>query len=420
MTGAIDGIARADRTPPVCPPPSSAEVPIRQLTRGPGFHWFSYYDKLQFDPSGRYLLDMCVDFEGRQPRPDDVVRLGMIDTEDGDRYVDLEATTTAWCWQQGCMLQWLPGSDCEVLWNDRDDDRYVTRIMNVKTGARRTIPMPIYTVAPDGRYAYTADFRRINDMRPGYGYAGPTDPHAEQLAPEESGIWRVDLKTGRSELICSIARAAAVPIPADDPYYPQADMPRSKHYFNHLLVNTDGTRIEFLHRWRSYGSSRSWKTRMFTVAPDGTDLRTVVDAGMTSHFIWRDPHHILAWSRHKSRGSGFYLFDERDATARRIETSHMPSDGHCNYLRGSAADWIVNDTYPRGKDRLRELYLYHMPTGRRVDIGKFHAAAGYDGYWRVDLHPRVSPCGTKIVIDSCHNNQGRQQFILDVAEIVGE
>lgn len=27
--------------------------PVLAITRGPKFHWFGYYDKLQFDPSGR-------------------------------------------------------------------------------------------------------------------------------------------------------------------------------------------------------------------------------------------------------------------------------------------------------------------------------------------------------------------------------
>jgi hypothetical protein len=44
--------------------------PIRQVTHGPRFHWFGYYDKLEFDPTGRYLLGMEVDFENRTPRPD--------------------------------------------------------------------------------------------------------------------------------------------------------------------------------------------------------------------------------------------------------------------------------------------------------------------------------------------------------------
>ena len=28
--------------------------PVRAITRGPKRHWFGYYDKLQFDPGGRY------------------------------------------------------------------------------------------------------------------------------------------------------------------------------------------------------------------------------------------------------------------------------------------------------------------------------------------------------------------------------
>ena len=32
--------------------------PVRPITKGPKFHWFGYYDKLQFDPSSRYALGM--------------------------------------------------------------------------------------------------------------------------------------------------------------------------------------------------------------------------------------------------------------------------------------------------------------------------------------------------------------------------
>ena len=39
--------------------------PVRTITRGPKHHWFGYYDKLQFDPSGRFVLGMEVDFEHR-------------------------------------------------------------------------------------------------------------------------------------------------------------------------------------------------------------------------------------------------------------------------------------------------------------------------------------------------------------------
>jgi hypothetical protein len=88
--------------------------PIRAITSGPKQHWFGYYDKLQFDPTGRYVLSMEVDFEHRSPQPDDVIKVGMIDLGDNNRWTELGASR-AWCWQQGCMLQWLPGSRSEVV-----------------------------------------------------------------------------------------------------------------------------------------------------------------------------------------------------------------------------------------------------------------------------------------------------------------
>ena len=57
----------------------AATPPVRAITRGPKFHWFAYYDKLQFDPSGRFVLANQVDFEHRSPKPDDVIEVGMID-----------------------------------------------------------------------------------------------------------------------------------------------------------------------------------------------------------------------------------------------------------------------------------------------------------------------------------------------------
>ena len=68
--------------------------PIRAITKGPKFHWFGYYDKLQFDPTNRYVLGMEVGFEHRSPEPDDEIRIGMIDLEDNDRWIDLGSSVS--------------------------------------------------------------------------------------------------------------------------------------------------------------------------------------------------------------------------------------------------------------------------------------------------------------------------------------
>ncbi len=378
---------------------------MRPITSGPKHHWFGYYDKLQFDPASRYVLGMEVDFEHRSPGPDDRIGIGMIDLADGDRWIEL-GETSAWCWQQGCMLQWIPGSDSKVVWNDREHDRFVCRVLDVHSGEKRTFGFPIYTISPDGRTAIGADFRRINHMRPGYGYAGIPDPNFDTLAPEDAGIYTVDLETGQASPIISIAQVAAIP-------YPHMDISGAKHYFNHLLFNTDGSRFIFLHRWR-FGDA-GFHTRMMTAATDGTEIYPVDQYGHTSHFIWRDPQTILAWARHPSHHDAFYLYRDRTQDVEVIGKGVMILNGHCTYLADT--NWILNDTYPvpRGDGRVQELYLYNVENGERTELGEYASYPEYTGEWRCDLHPRSNPDGNLITVDSVHGGDGRQIYLMDIS-----
>jgi hypothetical protein len=380
--------------------------PVRAITRGPKFHWFGYYDKLQFDPTCRYVLGMEVDFEHRSPKPEDVIRIGMVDLKNNDHWVEF-GESRAWCWQQGCMLQWRPRSKNEIIWNDRQVNRFVCHILNVRTGKKRTLPHPFYTVSPDGRTAVAPDFRRVNAMRPGYGYPGLPDPYADNPAPKDSGIFRVNLDTGKQNLIISIADIAKFGRIPGDPK-------DAKHYFNHLLFNTDGSRFIFLHRWRAKGQ-RGFGTRMLTAKPDGTDIHVVDDFGRTSHFIWRDTRHILAWAWHPSHGNAFYLYEDGTDKVEVVGKAVMTGNGHCSYLPGNK--WILNDTYP-DKERKQNVYLYNIATGKKVPLGHFYSPPQYKGEWRCDTHPRFSPDGRSVVIDSPHGGNGRQMYLIDISAII--
>ncbi len=386
----------------------SVTVPVRTITRGPKHHWFAYYDKLQFDPSIRYCLGNAVEFEHRSPTADDAIEVGMVDLHDGDRWIPL-GRSHSWGWQQGCMLQWIPGSDSLVIFNDRGEENHIAQVLNVFTGQKTTLPKAIYSLSPVGQYAVTTDFRRINDMRPGYGYAGLADRWADQRAPHEVGIERIDLETGEVKML--ISTADILDIPYTDGF---GD---GKHWFNHLLVSPDGKRTIFLHRWRT--TPGRWATRMFTIGLDGSDPREInPGAGMVSHFIWRDPDHILAWTRHPSAGDAFYLMEDRPGgKLEPVGADVMQRDGHCTYLPGN--EWVVNDTYPQRNDRSQEVYLYHVARGHRVSLGKFAAPEEYTGEWRCDTHPRHSPDGRLICIDSPHTGQGRQMHLIDIGGIVG-
>jgi len=388
--------------------------PIRTITKGDKFHWFGYYDKLQFDPTDRFVLSNQVDFEHRTPEPGDAIAVGMIDTGEDDRWIEL-GHSRAWSWQQGCMLQWRPGSPTEVLWNDRADDRFVCRLLDVETKRQRTLPQPVYSVSPDGAFALSTNFARLQTMRPGYGYQGLPDPHHDQPAPRDSGIVRVDLDSGRSRLILSLSEIAAIE------HQGQA-LSSVWHYFNHLLISPDGQRFVVLHRWRrrhpdTGRPTGGFQTRMITADTNGRDVYLLNPAGLVSHFIWRDPEHICMWTRPAGKAPGFYLYRDRSRDIEPVGEGAMRRDGHNSYLPGRP-DWILCDSYP-DRQRQQQLYLFDVSSGQRHEIGAFELPEPYRGEWRCDLHPRSSNDGLTVCIDSPHAGAGRQLHLIDISEFLG-
>jgi hypothetical protein len=63
--------------------------------------------------------------------------------------------------------------------------------------------------------------------------------------------------------------------------------------------------------------------------------------------------------------------------------------------------------------------LFHVATGKVYPLGHFFSPKEYAGEWRCDLHPRFSPDGRRVTIDSPHTGQGRQMHLIEIAGIVG-
>jgi hypothetical protein len=331
----------------------------------------------------------------------------MVDLDDGDRWIPI-GETNSWSWHQTCMLQWLPGSKDEVIWNGRQGTRFVSHILNVRTREKRTLPKPVYCLSPDAEWALVNDFARSFSMRPETGYAGGIDPYAEDPAPAQSGIWRMDLKTGDHQLIVSLADVVKIPLR-------QGDWSGSKHYFDHLLVAPGGKRFTFFQRWGK-GVGTGFTTRMFTAGARGEDLRVIDDSGRGSHFNWRDAQTLILWTAHPSHGPLWYLVDERTAKFTPLDPERMNRNGHISYLRGGR--WILSDTSPDAK-RLQHQYLYDTLTRRKVELGAFYSPPEYRGFWRCDTTPRASPDGRKVIFDSPHDGRGRQMYLIDISGVVG-
>ncbi|MGB0372716.1 MAG: hypothetical protein ACPGN3_15385 [Opitutales bacterium] len=374
-------------------------APYEVISEGPGYHWFGYYDKFQTSYDDRYFLTMKVDFDRRSPNPDDEIEVGYFDSNNDYAYTKI-GTSKAWCWQQGCQLQWRPESKNEILWNDRIDGKFVTKVYNIETREFRFLPEPIYHLSPDGMWGLGVDFARLDHMRRGYGYAGIPDKNKDVLAPEDSYIYKIHLDTGEVVNLISVATVA-------EQYGPE----NGKHYFNHPQWNTDGSRFLFVHRWRVPGKG-GFITRKLTLSNTGEDLRILSDEPGSSHHAWRDKDHVLMFIRNSYR-----LI--RDDGKQEKEIIWNEGNGHQTYLENK--DWVITDTYPKKNDYQR-VYLRNLKTKTNIPLAEIYLPRDeYRGKeWRIDTHPRLTRKQDRVIIDAwIDEEQGRQQIILDMKHIIG-
>jgi len=208
------------------------------------------------------------------------------------------------------------------------------------------------------------------------------------------------------------------------------------HWFNHLLINPSGTRFIFLNRsrpvaspeemavWRkgpgrATGFRGSWLTRALTADIDGGNVHALNDSGLFSHFIWKGDDVITAWALPDGgKTAGFFELRDRVGGATQVGKGVMIRDGHNTYVPNTNDEWILNDTYPVGPERRQELYLFHVPSGRKVTLGRFFEPPRFKGEWRCDLHPRCDQQGNRVFFDSTHAGDKRRIYTMDIGKIV--
>jgi hypothetical protein len=365
---------------------------------------FFFYQCLQFDTTGRYLLGMKVYIQNRIVEPADRGDIGFIDLKNKHKWTKI-GETTAWNWQQGARLQWRPRSD-EIVWNDRSDDgrRYVCRVYNFRTGTRRTLPRPIYDLSPDGATGLTHDFERMKHR--GTDYRGIEDRYKNEVAPSQTGIWKMNMDTGEAELIMSLEKMAAIA-------YPNGTPATGCLYVFREGWNPSGTRFIAFIKDPENGFSKA-----FSIAPDGTEALYLYKE--PSHHAWQDDGYVLDFGKHTPPGGdsplpGYFLFKD-DGTGKAKELLWATDfDGHGSYVPNTGGDWIISDTYVI--DNFQHLFMYHRPTKLFVPLAKLKSTAE-GGLHRVDLHPRLSRDGRIVSIDATHEGLGRQMYIIDISHIL--
>lgn len=378
------------------------EIKVRQLSREDAQVFFGYYDVSPFNADSRFLLACHAPPGAREPQPNEEIQTGFYEwREDPPQFVPL-GVTSAWCWQQGCRLQWYPKPRRNwALYNRMVEDDYGCVVQDI--GSRqieRMFRRPVYALTPDGRWGLSLNFSRLHRMRPGYGYVNLPDETAGRPAPDDDGIWRIDMETGEEKLILALDELAR--------FQPVEGMEGAEHYVNHIMVNPSSSRFMFFHLWVKRGKRRG---RLITCGLEGHKRFILNNEGHVSHCNWKNDGEIIAYSTHADTGTHFYLYQDQTHERSIVGRGVLTRDSHPSY--SPDGELLLLDSYPDGF-REQHLCVFDTRKGALRELGRFYAPVAFDETRvRCDLHPRWSPCGRHICVDSVCGGT-RSMFVLDV------
>lgn len=363
-------------------------------------YFFGYYDKSPWDKTERYMLCIRAKNTWKNVAPKELAEVVLIDTLNNNK-ISIIGKTRAWNVQQGCMLQWLgPNFDKEIIYNDFDGEKYISKIYNIVTKKARIINYPVYTVSSDGTFAFTLDFARLHRIRPGYGYSNLVDTTKNSKIPDTPCISFIDLKNNQIKPILYYTNLVD--------FETRKEMINAEHKVNHIMINPSNNRFMFIHRWYLNGKKYS---RLVTCDIDGSNMYNLSDDDMVSHCNWMNDKEIFGFVHKKGNGNGYYLMSDKSNKYIHCYTE-LCNDGHPSFSPNGK--YIITDTYPN-RARIQELKLLEVNNkwNKYRIIGKVFSPFKYDNDTRCDLHPRWDRKGEKICFDSVFEGK-RGLYIIEI------
>lgn len=361
--------------------------------------FFGYYDKYPMNQKGMLLLNSTSYKTKKLPSADSSMQVLLIDTHTPGKVL-LEIQSKAYNWQQGCRAHWL--NDDLFILNDFDPNkcRYIARVFSAS--GRKEVKVFDYAVQDSFKTSYylSINYRRIQKLRPDYGYRNLPDLSNEELKSlDNDGIWKIDYQSGEAVLLYSLSQIAHYGVN-------QVEL-NGFHKVNHLMINRGGEKFIFIHRFLKKGARFD---RLLLADSEGNSLRILADNDMVSHCCWVDDHTVFAYLRSKENIDSYYYIDVNSGQMTLLNDPMFRTfgDGHPS----SNGCYILSDSYP-DKARYQHLILYDLRDKKSRELGCFFHGLGYKEETRCDLHPRLSQNADRVFFDSVFSGK-RQLYYIDI------
>lgn len=420
---------------------------VEQVFETPGdfSEWFGYYNYDTLSIDNAKMLCNRSDIDGIAVKKGMTIELGYYDIQKEEwNHV---GNSDSWNWQQGSMMQWLPGdgNDGKIIYNCSKKDRLISVIYNSNTGTSSELSWPIYGITPDGKRSISLNLERSYWCR-AYHYESVANKEYDTPIPTDDGIFEINLETNTRRRIVSIEDVLKMD--------PDPNFYSLKHWFEHIMINPQGTKFVFLHRFSPIDNVYAYDTRMIIADIDGSNLHVVKgwrDFNW-SHFGWQNENsfamysveitgaqksltnaiksssyntraalpkvkkcilnfaktHLPDFLRRKLKGNRscyqHYIYkDNSYVIDTKFSSKLLSIDGHPSFTKDGR--FMITDTYP-APDGYRRLIVFDTCTKKSLILAELFAGLNNTPA-RCDLHPKLSRDNNYVVVDTAYTGKHR-------------
>ncbi len=358
-------------------------------------YFFGFHDITPWNDSENKLLAHHADFDQRMPKSGETIDIGYFDFSDNaiGKWHKV-AESMAWNWHKGARLQWIDNKT--IIFNTTQNNKPISRILNIETGEDQFVEFPIDAVYKNKKIfiATSFSYERLQRCMPGYGYPYKDDGFLDKDAPEETGLFIVNLKKNTRLMLLSLARIAKENGQKTDDGY--------LHFVTHTEFSKDGRYISMLYRRipRKGDYMKRW-TRLLVLDRENDKLIVLPTRDSGSHYVWNSKNQIVA-SCIINNVSSHVIFDMADIhNPMIVAADKINSDGHQSFVDD---DVFVTDTYP-DRRRMARIWRVGISNGTSELLASIYSpkefqTKDFQCHIACDIHPRVSPSGKYLCFDS--------------------
>lgn len=379
------------------------------LTHGPQHHFYGYIGQAGNTPwngGDRYLVLLRTAFQDHMPAAGEAAEIVLLDRESGDR-VEAVESTRAWNFQQGTMLYWNPElPDRQFFFNDRDPVTQEVFCVLYDVTERRRIREYRFGgsgvgnsgVAQPGGFFFALNYGRLARLRPVTGYPGTKDWSEGHPQPDDDGVWKVDVSTGKRVLLVSY-RQLAQALQASRP-----DIGDYPLFINHTLCSRDGTLLYGFLRGGWEGDPRPKRVDAPFLVHLATGNLKIPLPHTGGHPEWAPGNRLIG-----SKDQRQVLFDPETGTV--VGTlgtpESLPTPGG-DVALSPDGQWLINGRRTGTQNRYTVLHMdgSQVLFTHGLEIGKYR-----EGELRIDPAPCWNRAQTAFTAPGLDTDGTRQLFL---------